>query len=189
MWRTGRLTTTAMLAAALLSQPGVAAADPPPDPPGPVERYDDITAVFPVFLDAEAGLLALAGPPAEERCYGEGFTDGSDVQVLTREPRQGKVTGDIRIWVYEIPEAGTICDVLYAGGTPELLASGTARFVLTVNYDGQEEWPRTTAFALTATGTLGTPGGETCQFLGTSHAVEDEDGDLQTLTERVALRC
>lgn len=185
----------AVITAALVSfaaTPAVAAEgidQAPEDPAGAVERIDNVFAF--AYADAEAGLVALGGPPPEEGCFGEGFDDTGTDQVVTTPSGAVVVLGkdtDQPMQVYAGTSIEDVCDRVVAGEPVELLASGVARLVVTDN-DRDVSATRTNSFQNSATGRLRTPAGDSCSFRAAFHGLIDREGEFRELRQEVALRC
>jgi hypothetical protein len=97
-----RLALLTLAVAVCLVEVGQAGADPPADPPGPVSRFTDVFAS--AYMDPADGLVALGGPPPEQGCFGQGFDDPADFQIV--ELPSGPIKILIRdvdqpMWLYE----------------------------------------------------------------------------------------
>lgn len=183
--------TTGIAAVALvvgLAGPAVAG-DRPDDPPGPVTRYEADLAR--AYLDIDDGLVALGGPPPEDGCYGNGFDADGQWQEIEL-PSGAIVTTakqeDQAMYVYEGLSIADVCSQVYAGETPELLASGTVRVRLTDN-DSSVSGTRGNAWGDFAVGQLSTPDGQTCQFVGRSRYRFTPNGEFRQLREDITLTC
>ena len=189
-----RIWSAAAVVPLVLLGAGTAAADGtdqgPPGSSGAVERQEVVFAF--AYPDAEAGLVALGGPPPEEGCFGQGFDDLGTNQVVTTGSGAGLVLGKDGAQPMHVSAATSIEDVcgrLAAGEPVELLASGVVRIVATDTYR-EVSGTQTTTFQNTAVGRLQTPDGESCAFRAKAHGQIDLDED-QCLALRVdvALRC
>lgn len=191
MERTMRRITTGIAAVGMvvaLAGPA-AAGSPPDDPSGPVTRYEaDLSRAY---FDVDDGLVALGGPPPEEGCFGIGF-DGNGQWQEIELPNGAVVTmakdDDQPMYLYEGTSISDVCDQVYAGETPELLASGTVRVRLTDN-DLLGSGTRASVWGDFAFGQLVTTEGETCQFVGRSRYLITPNGDFQLLQEDITLTC
>lgn len=161
----------------------------PPDPPGAVERQQSVFAF--AYPDAEAGLVALGGPPAEQGCFGQGFDDLGTDQFVTTGSGAVVALGkdsDQPMFVYAGTSIEDVCGRVVAGEPVELLASGTVRLVATDN-DFRLAGGRTNSFQNTAIGQLQSPDGQTCRFKAAFHGQVDRAGDFRELRLDVSLRC
>jgi hypothetical protein len=184
-----RLALLALAAALCLIAAGQAGADPPDDPPGPVSRFTDVFAT--VYVDPADGLVALGGPPAEEGCFGLGFDDIADFQIV--ELPSGPVKLLVRdvdqpMSLYEASTIDEVCEAVFAGMTPEPLASGVVRVVVSDN-DTEASLTRTNAFGDMSTGTLQRADGTDCQFSGRFRAIITKEGEFRILKEDITSNC
>ena len=169
---------------------GASFANGPQDPPGPVQRLEVPFVVS--YVDADAGLVALGGPPPEQGCFEMGFEEHlADAQEVLLP--NGVIVGvlhdaDQPMQVYAASSIEEICEAVIAGGSLELLASGTVRVVATDN-DLEVSLTRTNSFGHHATGRLFTPEGDACRFRGVARAQITRDGEFRLLKEDVVLNC
>lgn len=181
-----RILSTLATVALVVSGGGAAAATSPDDPPGPVERFD--REVYPAWMGD--GLVALAGPLPQQGCFGEGFEPNGREQVIWLKNgvvvSSGSAVASLRIWA--AASIDEICETVYAGGTPELIAEGTVRVRFGDN-DAAGSRTRGNPYGYHAVGELTTPEGQRCRFLGRFHVVVTPDGEVRVLEDSFALRC
>ena len=169
---------------------GVAGADPPEDPPGPVSRFTEPFAV--AFVDVADGLVALGGPPPELGCFGLGFEDNlADFQIVELPSGPVKVLAhdaDMPIFLYEASSIEEICELVFEGVIPEPIAAGVVRVVLNDN-DRDVTGTRTNSFGSAATGTLQDSDGNPCRFSGTFRALITREFEFRVVNEGITTTC
>lgn len=165
-----------LLAAILF--PGVLTASAPSSS-GLVVRFEDNWFVG--YRDAADRLVAMTGPPAELGCHGLGH-DEYVTQAQWVETPPGAIVlhihrDEMPVWIYRASLFAEVCDAVLAGAEPELVASGTVRFVINDN-DFFVSETRTNAFGDRATGTVAGADGSLWSFTGVFRALNEgiEDG-------------
>jgi hypothetical protein len=184
-----RLALLTLAVAVCLVEVGQAGADPPADPPGPVSRFTDVFAS--AYMDPADGLVALGGPPPEQGCFGQGFDDPADFQIV--ELPSGPIKILIRdvdqpMWLYEASSIEEICEAVFAGMIPEPVASGTVRTVLNDN-DADVSLTRSNAFGDTSTGILQRADGTACHFSASFRAIVTKKDEFRVLKEDIRSNC
>lgn len=156
MNKRGRFLTSLVVGSvlAISSFPVMASAEAPDDS-GIVIRIDDWLALG--YRDAADDLVALGGPPAEQWCIDVGWEDYVTQYQFAHTPPGATVMtvhgSDLPVWVYRASLFAEVCDVVLGGGSPELIASGTVRLVVSDN-DLFASETRTNSFGHSAIGTV-----------------------------------
>ena len=187
--RRGRATLLAglvLLLVVAMAAPASADFSNGPSAPGVVVRYDSLVGAW--LEDAEAELVALLGPPAEEFCLFEGFDEGVIQNV---ETPAGPIIHHFDVvldtWIYEASNLWELCDELSASGAVEPLAIGEARMVVTQNYWNYEPGSRSGASTISANGVVYDADGDTWNFHGHESSQVDRDGNFRLLKSTVKL--
>ena len=179
------LGATAMLLAASAA-PALANFDNGPDEAGSVFR-----ANFPyglAFVDVDAGLVALGGPPPEEGCFGEGFEEADFQFVVTPAGPVKLLIHDVEtFYIYEASDIDEVCEAIFANEEIEPLAVGEATVRFNDNFDNYEPGMRANPFGGNANGTVYDGDGNAWSFHGNLKLKLDRDGNFEVLTETVKL--
>ena len=185
----GRVTLLAgliLLLVVAMAAPASADFSNGPSAPGVVIRYDSLGGAW--LEDAEAGLVALLGPPAEEFCLFQGF---DWVVVQNVETPAGPIIHHfdmvLDVWIYEASNLWELCDELSVSGAVEPLAVGEARMVVTQNYWNYEPRSRPDVLTISANGIVYDADGDTWNFHGHESSELDRDGNFRLLKSTVKL--
>jgi hypothetical protein len=139
------------------------------------------------FFDAEAGLIALGGPPPEQGCLGEGFEDADFQFVATPAGPVKLLIHDTQtFYIYEATDLGDICEAVLNGGL-DPLAVGDANVRFNDNFDNYEPGSRANSFGGNANGTVYDANGDAWSFHGNLKLKLDNDGNFEVITETVKL--
>lgn len=145
------------------------------------------------FVDAEAGLVALGGPPPEEGCLGLGFDDFiGDFQGANTPagPVVGIVQATQPFYIFQASGIGEVCEAALTTGIDPLAVGEDIRVVGTDNLANLDEigpGPRNNVFGANATGTVFDADGNAWSFQGSVRLSIDRDGNFEVIKETVKL--
>lgn len=157
---------------------------------GPEESGAVFRANFPfglAFVDAEAGLVALGGPPPELGCLGEGFED-ADHQVVETPAGPVKVLiHDIQqFFIYEASSIGEVCIAALTTGIRPL-AVGYANVFVNDSFVNYQPGQKARTIGGNANGLVYDGQGNPWSFHGNVKLLLDKEGNFSVLTETVKL--
>ncbi len=139
------------------------------------------------FEDAEAGLVALGGPPPEQGCLGEGFEE-ADFQVVETPAGPVKlVVHDVEtFFIYAASSIGEVCEAALTTGI-DPIAVGEANVRFNDNFANYEPGSRGNPFGGNANGTVYDSDGNAWSFHGNQKFFLDSNGNFQVLAETIKL--
>lgn len=158
---------------------------------GPDEAGAVFRANFPfglAFADADAGLVALGGPPPEQGCLGEGFEEADFQFVVTPAGPVKVLIHDVEtFYIYEASDIDEVCEAVVAGETVEPLAVGEANVRFNDNFENFEPGKRANPFGGNANGTVYDGDGNAWSFHGNVKLKLDREGNFEVISETVKL--
>jgi hypothetical protein len=172
----------------MMAAPAVANFSNGPDEAGVVERFSSPFGL--AFEDADAGLVALGGPPPEQGCVGEGFEDYfGDFQAVSTAagPVILVVQAEIPFYVYEATSVFEVCEAVIDEGRQPIAAGENIAVRLTDNFANYEPGSRSNPFGANANGTVYDAKGDAWSFHASQKFKLDRDGNFTVLTEKVKL--
>jgi len=157
---------------------------------GPDEAGVVFRANFPfglAFVDPEAGLVALGGPPPELGCLGLGFDDADFQFVLTPAGPVKVLVHDVeQFFIYEASSIGEVCEAALTTGIAPI-AVGYANVFFNDNFNNYEPGSRSNPLGGNANGTVYDADGNAWQFHGNVKLRIDRNGNFEIITETVKL--
>ena len=140
------------------------------------------------FIDSEAGLVALGGPPPELGCIGEGFEEADFTEVVTPAGAVKILIHDTEtFWIYQAGSIDEVCEAVFTTGINPIAVAENSKVVYTDNFDNYEPGSRSNRFGGNANGTAYDADGNAWSFHGNQKLLLDKDGDFTLLSETVKL--
>lgn len=166
--------------------PVLANFDNGPEEAGSVFRFN-----FPFgasLVDAEAGLVALGGPPPELGCIGLGFEEADFQFVATPAGPVKFLIHDVQqFFIYEASSIGDVCEAALTTGIAPF-AVGYAKVFFNDNFDNYEPGSRSNPFGGNANGTVYDADGNAWQFHGNLKLFLDREGNFEVIKETIRLK-
>ncbi len=172
----------------MMATPAVANFTNGPYEAGMVERFSVPFGL--VFVDADAGLVALGGPPPEQGCLGQGFEDYfGDVQEVSTAagPVTAVAHAAIPFHIYEGTSIPEVCTAVFEDGLEPIAAGDNITVRSTDNFANYEPGSRSSPFGANANGTVYDAQGDAWSFHGNQKLKLDRDGNFKVLTDTVKL--
>jgi hypothetical protein len=172
----------------MMAAPAVGNFSNGPDEAGVVERFSLPFGLS--FEDADAGLVALGGPPPEQGCVGQGFEDNvGDFQAVQTAagPVILVVQAEIPFYVYEGTSVFEVCAAVLDDGLQPIAAGENIAVRLTDNFWNYEPGSRSNPFGANANGTVYDAEGDAWSFHASQKFKLDRDGNFTVRTESVRL--
>jgi hypothetical protein len=140
-----------------------------PDDSGVVSRGEYPFGL--AFIDPDAGLVALGGPPPEQGCVGEGFEDADFLIVETPAGAVKILVHDVEpFFIYEATSIPEICEAVFTTGIDPIAVGAdiAVRYNENGNYLGGN-----------ANGVVYDDDGKAWSFHGNSKIFIAQNGDLE----------
>jgi len=140
------------------------------------------------FIDSEAGLVALGGPPPEQGCIGEGFDLASIMEVATPSGAIKVLIRDVEtFYIYEAGSIGEVCEAALTVGIEPIAVAENSKVVVTDNFVNYEPGSRTNVWGGNANGTAYDAEGNAWSFHGNQKLKLDKDGNFTLISDTVKL--
>jgi hypothetical protein len=186
MFKRSLVVVALFVVAAAMAAPASADFSNGPDQAGSVFRANMPFGL--AFEDADAGLVALGGPPPELGCLGMGFEDAAQQIVETPAGPVKLVIHDVEpFFIYEAASIGEVCEAALTTGIDPIATGDAINVRFNDNFANYEPGGRANPFGGNANGTVYDAEGKAWNFHGNVKLMLDQDGNFEIRTETIRL--
>ena len=158
---------------------------------GPDEAGSVFRANFPygfALQDADAGLVALGGPPPEQGCLGEGFEEADFQFVETPAGPIKLLIHDVEeFFIYEASSIDEVCEAVLTTGIDPIAVGDGINVRYNDNFDNYEPGSRANPFGGNVNGKVYDAYGDSWSFHGNLKLKLDKEGNFEVVTETIKL--